>query len=556
MRAFGVAAFVCVVLAVMADPAKTAPTVPIPAQPAAGAAGPVAKAPVQSALSPVAAPQKLAIGAALPTNTKPGAQAQRQTPQAQDPEDHPDGTNTGPDGAPNPPESGNPPGNDVPKKKPALKPKSTSETDPTGAPPLGELPVPEKVPHAGDETPKPKKGGASEKDDAEKDPEKAAAHKQPVSMLDDSFVINKLFTPQQGSKCATNKRIAPKANCQKDNTCAYTYTFWVRFKLSWQSGRGNLFQKGAASAAQKTAEQNPAVYVYNTQQVWYMNDNRLDVVSGHEKDRNFGVSVSNLPSNKWLHFALTHKNGEFILFRDGVIVSGPTNIGAPILNENDLWCSNSWDRESGVDMADFRYYDTVLAQDVIQEIRTARKLPETELVRVGPWEPRVYGNPGNVLIEPNDAVLTSAQYGYSFWLRRTSDTARITQSLWARGYPPDPAVLVLPNWQIQAQTDSTGTHTHALLSLAADDKYHHMVITRRPGSFMIYWDNQVAINIPVEAGARRDTYGLYTSPPYWGGDGPNPVRLANFKFFDEFATPAVVAAEFKKGPPPPITPVN
>lgn len=142
----------------------------------------------------------------------------------------------------------------------------------------------------------------------------------------------------------------------------FSYAFWIK-PLKTAEDWTQLFHKGPGKR-----DRNPAVFVIP--QTF-----KLHVRSGSSKGWNTGLDTNSLPLNKWTHVVITHQEGSFIVYFDGVI-SGERELPPPLENNGNLWASGPWYEGANALLADFRYQPDIMNAADIQRIMKQKRYDE------------------------------------------------------------------------------------------------------------------------------------------------------------------------------------
>jgi len=214
------------------------------------------------------------------------------------------------------------------------------------------------------------------------------------------ILLSKNLRPRKGYK------LAPASEVKRAS--AVTWMFWIRPRAvihQWS----NVFQKGA-----RKEERQISVSLYP-------GSTRLHIRSATARGHNDGADPeAELNVWEWTHVAITHKEGEFVVYYNGV-EAVRADLPQPLHNDGPVYMSEPYLYDAAeVDMADLVYVDTVIdvvaVRTQMERKRYDASPPKEIVIAKEEFKP----SPKRLLMSGHDLGDDLTAYTWTFWVRPIS----------------------------------------------------------------------------------------------------------------------------------------
>jgi len=187
---------------------------------------------------------------------------------------------------------------------------------------------------------------------------------------------------------------------------AFTYSFWIKptgVVHEW----ANILHKGNTNE-----QRNIAVW-------FYPGTLRLHVRSGTRRGWNDGADPEQqLKAWEWTHVTITHKEGELVIYYNGVSVLNQ-NIPQPHTNDGPLYIGDPWHAAAQAYIADVRYvdavWDIVAVRTAMEQKKYQDHKPKELVVHAQQFSP----SQGRQLQTAEQVGADLTAYSYTFWIKPT-----------------------------------------------------------------------------------------------------------------------------------------
>jgi len=187
---------------------------------------------------------------------------------------------------------------------------------------------------------------------------------------------------------------------------AFTYAFWIKpigVIHEWAS----ILHKGNTNE-----QRNIALW-------FYPGTLRMHVRSGTRRGWNDGADPEQqLKAWEWTHVVMTHKEGELIVYFNGVQVINQ-NIPQPHTNDGPLYIGDPWYSPAQAYISDVRYVDTVWDVVAIRSAMEQKKYKDPPIKQVEVHAAQFAPAQGRQLLSHEQVGQDLTAYSYTLWIKPT-----------------------------------------------------------------------------------------------------------------------------------------